>query len=126
VTRLDSVNTSWAGGWPDTEPVHYPDLAWKMDPVLELWVNVETMPVTIRLAGVLDELTGTSVVRVVEELLDEGYRDFFMQTDDLELIPSGISTALDGIERVVQRAGGALRWSSWPGRHPVRPSDHVD
>jgi len=126
ITRLSPECTFWAGGWPDTEPVRYPDLAWKMDPVLELWIDVETVPVTIRLAGVLDELTGTSVVHVVEQLLDEGYRDFFMQIEDLKPIPAGMSTALRGMERVVRRAGGALRWAVGPSRHRARPSDHVD
>jgi hypothetical protein len=124
VTKLDAVSTS--DSWLPVEPVHLLDVAWKMDPVLELWVNVETMPVTIRLAGVLDDLTGASVLHVVQELLDEGYRDFIMQVDDLERIASDISASLEGIARVVNGAGGTLSWSSWPGRHHARPSVHVD
>ncbi len=126
MTKLDAVDGSWAGGWPDTEPAHYPDVAWKMDPVLELWVDVETMPVTVRLAGVLDDLTGTSVVHVVQELLDEGYRDFVMEVGDLERSPSGISSSLPGMERAVRAAGGTLKWSTSPGIPHTRPGDHVD
>ena len=119
MTKLDAVNGSRAGSWGDTEPVEYPDVGWKMDPVLELWVDVETMPVTIRLAGVLDDLTATSVVHVVQELLDEGYRDFVMEVDDLERPPSGISSSLPGMERAVRAAGGTLWWSTWQGAPPA-------
>jgi hypothetical protein len=112
-----------------------------MDPALELWVDVEITPVTIRLAGVLDGLTCTSVVPIVQELLDEGYRDFTMQVDDLEPTGVGGSASLDAIERLVRGAGGSLDWSNRPirllarphisassglGRHRARPADHVD
>jgi hypothetical protein len=85
-----------------------------MEPVLELWVDVETTPVTIRLAGVLDNLTRTSVVPIIEELLSEGCRDFTMEVDDLEPLGTAGFSSLTAIQRLVMSAGGTLGWSSWP------------
>jgi hypothetical protein len=90
-----------------------PDTAWKMDPALEIWVDVNTIPVNIRLAGVLDGQTGKNVYWVVEGLLQEGYVDFAMKVDELDPPDAaGLSTLMD-IQRLVSGAGGSLRWSRW-------------
>lgn len=95
---------------------YHPDIAWKMEPALELWVDVETMPVTIRLAGVLDGQTGKNVYAVVEGLLQEGYVDFAMQVDELDPPDAAGFSSLVGIQRLVKSAGGFLRWSPWSER----------
>ena len=90
-----------------------PDTAWKMDPALEIWVDVNTIPVNIRLAGVLDGQTGKNVYWVVEGLLQEGYVDFAMKVDELDPPDAaGLSTLMD-IQRLVSGAGGSLRWLRW-------------
>ena len=115
--KLDSLGTVRTWDRPDTAlEIHYhPDIAWKMEPVLELWVDVKTTPVTIRLAGVLDNLTCTSVVSIIEQLLDEGYRDFTMEVDDLEPLSTAGFSSLVAIEYLVTNAGGL-----WAGR--IAPS----
>ena len=60
---------------------YHPDIAWKMDPALEIWVDVETVPVNIRLAGEVDSTTGRTLHSVIKGLLREGYVDFDMQVD---------------------------------------------
>jgi hypothetical protein len=85
-----------------------------MDPVLELWVNVETTPVTVRLAGVLDALTCVSVVPIIEELLAEGHRDFAMQVDEVEPLCAAGYASLVRIGLLVKCARGSVSWSSFP------------
>lgn len=98
-------------------PLYRPDVDWKMDPVLELWVDVQTTPVIIRLRGTIDGQTGTNVRRVVEELLDEGYNSIAIEIDELEQ-PSAVAySALGAIEELVRQAGGSLRWSSSLSEH---------
>lgn len=93
--------------------LYCPDVDWKMDPVLELWVDVQTTPVIIRLRGIIDGQTGTNVRGVVEELLHEGYSSIAMEIDELEQPAAPGYSALGAIEELVRRAGGRLRWSSW-------------
>ena len=121
MTKLDPVGTS-SDCSPAPEPkVHYPDTAWKMDPVLELWVNVKTVPVTVRMAGVLDGMTCNSVMPIIEELLAEGRRDFAIQVDDLDPPDEAGFLSLAGIERMVKDAGGSVSWSSRPESYEPRP-----
>ena len=87
------------------------DVVWKMEPALELWVNVESKPVTVRLAGVLDGETGRNVYSVVKGLLQEGYMDFAMQVDELDQPDAEGRSSLVGIQRLVENAGGCLKWS---------------
>jgi anti-anti-sigma regulatory factor len=115
---LVSLGTSWAGGVPDTgHETHYQaDIESKMDPVLELWIDVKSTPVHIRLAGVLDNDTCRSVRSVIEELLGGGYRDLAVQIEELELPDAAGFSSLVAIQRLVKCAGGSLSWSSWPER----------
>jgi hypothetical protein len=101
---------------PDPEPEtrYLCDSGWGMDAALELWVDTETKPVSIRLAGVLDHFTCTSVGPIVEELLAEGYRDFMVTIDGLETSDATGFCTLLGMLRLVTAAGGSLHWSTWP------------
>jgi len=91
-----------------------PEVDWKMDPVLELWVDVEHTPAIIRLRGTIDGTTGTNVRGVVEELLTQGYSSITMEVDELELPVVAGYSALIAIDELVRQAGGRLHWSSWP------------
>jgi anti-anti-sigma regulatory factor len=90
-----------------------PDVAWKMEPALEIWVDVETVPVNIRLTGALDGRTGRNVHSVVEQLLQEGYLDFVMEVDELDPPGAAGFSSLVGIQRLVKSVGGSLKWSLW-------------
>ena len=63
---------------------------------------------TIRLSGVLDQSTALSVGSIIEELLDDGYRDLLVQIGQLEI--SDIDVLMD-IERIMTTTGGSLCWS---------------
>jgi hypothetical protein len=90
------------------------ELAWKMEPELELSIDVATLPVTVRLVGTLHSQTGKNVRSVIEELVQEGHRDFSMQVECLQLPdPAGFSS-LVGIQRLIKSIGGTIRWSRWP------------
>jgi anti-anti-sigma factor len=93
-------------------PSSHPDIEC-MDPALELWVDVENIPVIVRLRGTLDGQTGTNVRGVVEELLQEGYSSIAMELDELKLPSAAGFSALVAIQELVTRAGGTLHWSSW-------------
>jgi hypothetical protein len=124
VITLDCPDTSQCGygSRPGPEFREYPGLAWKMDPVLELWVNVETTPVTVRLAGILDELTCVSVVPIIEDLLAEGHREFAMQIEEVKPLCASGYASLVRIVLLVTRARGSVSWSSSPEH--VLISDH--
>ena len=87
-----------------------------MEPALEIWVDVDTMPVTVRLAGMLDGQTGKNVYAVVEGLVQEGYVEFAMQVYELDLPDAAGFASLVGIQRLVKSAGGCLSWSPWSER----------
>jgi anti-anti-sigma regulatory factor len=115
--------TSWIDGVPYTgrETHYHADIEWKMEPALELWIDVKTTPVRVRLAGVLDKETYPSVRSLIEELLEKGYRNFAVQIEELDLPDSAGFSSLDAIQRAVRRAGGSLSWSSWPADPAFRP-----
>jgi len=83
------------------------DPQWMMDPKLELWVDTEADPVVVRLAGMLDRSTAASVLAVMGELLDQGRRDFTLETTTLRLGAGG-ADVLGDLEVLVQRYQGRL------------------
>ena len=96
-------------------PDHYQtDVEWKMNPELELWIDVERTPVNIRLKGTLDGRTCVSVRSVVKQLLNEGYRSLHVEMDELELPDDAGFSSLVAIESLVKEMGGALEWSVGP------------
>ena len=90
------------------------DVEWKMDPDLEMWVDVEASRATVRLAGVLDHRTCNNIRCVVEELLGNGCRNVRIEIDDLRVRDVDGYCTLVGIQRSVRDAGGAVTWSGWP------------
>ena len=98
------------GAPPDPGPDigYLTDDGWRKEAALEIWVNTDTSPVTIRLKGVLDRSTALNVGSIIEELLDDGHRDFLVQIGQLEI--SDIDVLMD-IERIMTTTGGSLCWS---------------
>jgi len=87
---------------------------WKMDPELELWVDVQRDPVNVRLAGVLDGRTGMNACAVVRQLIDEGYRHLTLNIEALKVDGAGGFNALHQIQDLIGRAGGELIWAESP------------
>jgi len=85
-----------------------PDSAWREDVALEMWIDTDRDPVTIRLAGTLCGATGANLASVVAELIAEGIHDFELQTPRLEMPDGDGAAVLADIRRVVQHAGGRL------------------
>ena len=83
--------------------------AWNDDVALELWVDVEQVPVLVRLTGTLDEATGPSLLSVVGDLLHQGVRHIELRTDGLSAVEPGGPAALRAAERMADRFGGELR-----------------
>ena len=98
------------GAAPDPGPDigYLTDDGWRKEAALEIWVNTDTRPVSIRLSGVLDRSTVVSVGSIAQELLDDGYRDFLVQIGQLEI--SDIDVLID-IERIMTTTGSSLCWS---------------
>jgi len=84
------------------------DTAWRRDVALEMWIDVTTDPVGIRLAGVLDESTGANLLSVVEDCVADGRLDFDLDTSALRVDGSG-RRVIDAIRAQVVRGGGRLR-----------------
>ncbi|HLN15409.1 MAG TPA: STAS domain-containing protein [Acidimicrobiales bacterium] len=85
---------------------------WRMDPKLELWVDVECSPVVIRLTGTLDGSTAASVLAVTADLVEEGYREVVMDTTELRVGDAEGARTLVRIEELVDRWGGHLSWTA--------------
>ncbi len=81
---------------------------WRGDVALELWVEVDVVPVRIRLAGRLDATTAANLHEVVGELLDDGARKIELCTDGLRVVDASAVGMLAGIERRVRLRGGML------------------
>ena len=87
------------------------DRAWRDDVALEMWIDVSSEPVAIRLAGVLDESTGANLLSVVRDCVDQGRLEFDLDTSALRVDRSGWQV----IERMRQQIvgfGGHLHGAS--------------
>ena len=82
-------------------------VGWSSEVVLEMWVDDEQEPISLRLVGTLDETTEDNVLSVVGELVAQGGRNFSLQTSELELAFGGLE-ALVALERLVSCSGGRL------------------
>jgi len=85
--------------------------AWREDVALEMWIDVRSDPVVIRLAGVLDESTGANLVDVVGGCMAEGRWNFDLDTTSLRIARSGWAV-VNRMREQVHAAGGQLRWDS--------------
>jgi hypothetical protein len=81
---------------------------WRGDVALELWVEVDVVPVRIRLAGRLDATTAANLDEVVGELLADGTRAIELCTDGLRVVDASAIGTLADIERRVRLDGGTL------------------
>ncbi|MHB1582624.1 MAG: STAS domain-containing protein [Acidimicrobiales bacterium] len=89
------------------------DEGWRMDPVLELWVDADGRLATLRLRGLLDDRTGRTVRRVVDDLLADGHVEVMVDVGGLEVRGgAGFATLVD-LEQDVRLAGGRTRWDGW-------------
>jgi len=99
------------GGRDGLELRHEGDVAWRRDVALEMWIDVRSDPVVIRLAGVLDESTGANLVDVVGGCMAEGRWDFDLDTSSLRIARSGWAV-VNRMREQIHAAGGQLRWDS--------------
>ena len=81
---------------------------WRGDVALELWVEVDVVPVRIRLAGRLDATTAANLHEVVGELLADGTREIELCTDGLRVVDASAIGTLADVERRVRLDGGSL------------------
>ena len=100
---------------PSAEPLPPVGLAgpmgladWRGDVALELWVEVDVVPVRIRLAGRLDSTTAANLDEVVRELLADGTREIELCTDGLRVVDASAIGALADVERRIRLDGGNL------------------
>ena len=98
-----------AVGLPRAELASPAGLAdWRGDVALELWVETESQPPRVRLAGRLDATTAANVAQVLRELLADGSREVELCTEGLRTVDSSALGALADIERMVRAEGGSL------------------
>jgi len=83
------------------------DRAWRNDVALEMWIDVTSDPVAIRLAGVLDDSTGANLLRVVEDCVAQGRLDFDLDTSALRVDGSGWQV-IDRIRAQIHDSGGRM------------------
>jgi len=105
-SRLESAGVSELAAGSIRELV---DGAWRNDVALEMWIDLTSQPVVIRLAGVLDESTGTNLFDVVADLVAQGQRDFHLDTRALRLDGAGWRV-MERIRRRIHGAGGRMHW----------------
>ena len=136
-TRCDGANPVSNTGQDRTpQSAHHPvmraaevtqdwrQVAWKRDVVLEVWVDVQRSPISIRLSGTLDRGTATNLAALVEELIAEGGHEFKLETPALHLCDSGVA-ALAEVQRLIERSGGRLTWDGSTMSRPAFVWDHV-
>ena len=93
---------------------------WRGDVALELWVEVDVVPVRIRLAGRLDATTAANLDEVVRELLADGTREIELCTDGLRVVDASAIGTLADVERRV-RARRRDPHPGGPGQRAVHP-----
>jgi ABC-type transporter Mla MlaB component len=84
--------------------------AWRKDVALEVWVDGGGPSIGLRLSGTLDQDTATNLAQLVEELIGDGGRDFYLEIHALRVTGAGGQVALAEVRRLIQTAGGRLFW----------------
>jgi hypothetical protein len=88
----------------------------KMDPVLEIWVDDDTSPVSLRLRGLLNSTTRVPFLSLMGELLENGARRFLIDIRDVHVGEPGGRELLALRQRQVCDAGGTLDVIAAPPR----------
>lgn len=102
-------------------------VAWKREVALEVLVDVESVPVIIRLAGTLDGMTAVNLLALTAELISNGHQDFELKTRAL-CVPDELGLeALMEIQSLIRGSGCQLVWGGSTAnlqlleRSPIRP-----
>lgn len=104
---------------PDPPGPRFQAAPWETEVVLDVWIDVERSPVTVRLEGTLDGSTGSNLIAVVEELIGDGYREFELRTPSLRVPDADGASLLADLRHVVDSVGGHLLYDATP------PPSHV-
>jgi hypothetical protein len=91
------------------------DLGWESDVALEMWIDTDRVPVSVRLAGTIGRATGARLVAVIAELIADGYDDFEVRTAALRVTEPGGDEALINVQRLITESGARVAWN-WPSR----------
>lgn len=130
--ELPKVDCDCEGAWSSGHPLAMstPDVvangqsAWRKDVALEVWVDGGGPSIGLRLSGTLDQDTATNLASLVEELIGEGGRDFYLETRTLRVAGAGGQIALGEVRRLILTAGGCLFWDGCTvARHIASPDD---
>jgi hypothetical protein len=96
---------------PATCPVatYHPGAAWRSDVSLEMWVDQEKDPVSIRLEGTLDPSTVRRVVSLVRELIRDGARRFEFESS-YAMTDVSSTAMLDKLQGLYEGCGASFTW----------------
>ena len=108
----------WLSDPPDCDRQCEERLVWKRDVALEISIDVDRMPATVRLVGMLDAETAVNLMAVFTELIGEGFVRFELRTSALCMPDKGGIAALTDLKQLVQNAGGFLAWDGLTANHP--------
>jgi hypothetical protein len=100
-------------------------LAWKRDVALEISVDVDRVPATVRLAGMLDGETAANLMALFAELIGEGFVDFELQTSALCVPDECGLSVLNGLQRLIRGSDGNFVWDGLTVNHPF-PTKGID
>jgi hypothetical protein len=93
-------------------------LPWRRDVALQIAVDVERTPGSVRLAGTLDGETPVNLTALFAELIGEGFVDFELRASALCLPDESGMNALTDLQRQLRRAGGNVIWDGLTLNHP--------
>ena len=109
-------------GVPTPRWEHEIDQVWRDDVALEMWIDVSSDPVVVRLAGDLEDSTGANLIGVVMECMAQGSLDFDFDISSLCVHRSGWAL-MDHIRTTVKGRGGRVTLTRGPrGRDRGRPA----
>lgn len=108
----------WPSGQPDCGRQCEERLAWKRDVALEVVVDVDRSPATVRLTGMLDGETAANLMALFAELVGEGFSTFEVQTSSLCVPDECGMSVLIGFRQLLQESGGELAWDGLTVNHP--------
>jgi len=108
----------WSSHPPDCNRRCEERLSWKREVALDVAINVERIPVVVRLEGMLEGATALNLEAVVAELIRDGYREFKLETSALCVPNERDISVLISLQRLAQNAGGNLAWDGLTVNHP--------
>lgn len=106
---------------------YHPDVDWKMDPVLEIWIDEgRSDGVVLELEGSLDRSSAPSLSALVRDLADAGHRRITVDLARVTPAEDAVVEVLTATQSYLRDLGGSVTWRFSNPAPAVRPVSSLE